>query len=501
MLRAHTGTAVRAAEKPLLDAGQGDALMRRAAWGLAQHVIAALRRRGPVAGSTVAALVGSGNNGADALWALSFLRRRGVHTVAVPMSRSRALHDDGHAALLAAGGQVGEQVPSGATVVIDGILGTGARGGLDLPEGLALPEGATVVACDVPSGVDADTGQVLGEVIPAEVTVTFGAVKTGLLLGAGAQAAGRVELVEIGLGPHLGAPDLVSAQETELRAVFAPPRWDDHKYSRGVLGVAAGSEQYPGAAVLVCRSALNCGLGMVRLAAPEGVRQLVLGAAPEVVAQDQVGGKATAWVCGPGLGEDRSARNRLAAVVEQAVERALPVVLDASALSLVSLAQVRRLRAAGAVVVMTPHRGELVALAHRLGAQAGLESGSVGEWESGLEADPVRATRELAQALDVVLVAKGPSTLILDPQGTAWAQNEGGAELATGGTGDCLAGVVGAALARGEGRGCAEQAGVRVAAAVRLHGLAGARAAMDGPFGASALPDQIRSVLAAAAGC
>lgn len=495
MLPAHTGTAVRAAEQPLLDDGQGDALMRRAAWGLAQHVLAELRRRGPVAGSTVAALVGSGNNGADALWALSFLRRRGVHTVAVPVSRSRALHDDGHAALLAAGGQVGEQVPSGATVVIDGILGTGARGGLDLPEGLALPEGATVVACDVPSGVDADTGQVLGEVIPAEVTVTFGAVKTGLLLGAGAAAAGRVELVEIGLGPHLGAPDLVSAQETELRAVFAPPRWDDHKYSRGVLGVAAGSEQYPGAAVLVCRSVLDCGLGMVRLAAPEGVRQLVLGAAPEVVAQDEVSGKATAWVCGPGLGEDRSARDRLEAVVAVAAEQALPVVLDASALSLVSLGQVRRMRAGGAVVVMTPHRGELVALARRLGADAGLDAE---QWEAKLDTDPVRAVRELAQALDVVLVAKGPSTLIMQPEteGPAWVQTEGGAELATGGTGDCLAGLIGAALARGTAVDCADEAGVRVAAAVRLHGLAGAQAAGHGPFGASELPVAVRAVLA-----
>lgn len=498
MLRAHTGTAVRAAEKPLLDAGQGDALMRRAAWGLAQHVIAALRRRGPVAGSTVAALVGSGNNGGDALWALSFLRRRGVQTVAVPVSTSKTLHDDGHAALLSAGGQVGEQVPSGATVVIDGILGTGARGAFELPGWVEMPEGATVVACDVPSGVDADTGQVPGEVIPADVTVTFGAVKTGLLLGAGAQAAGRVELVEIGLDRHLSEPDLLSAGPAELRAVFAPPRWDDHKYSRGLLGVAAGSDLYPGAAVLVCRAALGSGLGMVRLAAPASVRQLVLGATPEVVAQDQVGGKATAWVCGPGLGEDPSAQDRLAAVVEQAVERALPVVLDASALSLVSLAQVRRLRAAGAVVVMTPHRGELVALAHRLGAQAGLESGSVGEWESGLDEDPVGAVRELAETLDVVLVAKGPSTLIVQPETErpAWVQTEGGAELATGGTGDCLAGLIGAALARPVVGQDGQAPAQTVAAAVRLHGLAGQAAAQDGPFGASELPAAVRSVLA-----
>ena len=181
-----------------------------------------------------------------------------------------------------------------------------------------------------------------------------------------------------------------------------------------------------------------------------------------------------------------------------AAEQGLPVVLDASALSLVSLAQVRRLRAAGAVVVMTPHCGELVALAQRLGAEAGLDAG---EWESGLDEDPVGAVRELAETLDVVLVAKGPSTVIVEPGRTAFVQTEGGAELATGGTGDCLAGVIGAVLARGAADAERPEVGMQIAAAVRLHGLAGRAAAADGPFGASALPDQIRSVLATAAGC
>ncbi|MEU3846947.1 NAD(P)H-hydrate dehydratase [Micrococcus terreus] len=494
MLRAHTGTAVRAAERPLLEAGQGDALMRRAAWGLAQHVIGLLRERGQVSGATVAALVGPGNNGGDALWALSFLRRRGMRAVAVPVAER--LHDAGHAALLAAGGQVVGQVPADAAVVIDGILGTGARGPFQRPAQAQVPDGAAVVACDVPSGVDADTGTALGDVIPADVTVTFGAVKTGLLLGAGAQAAGQVELVEIGLDPHLGTPDLQSVTAAEMLEVFGPPRWDDHKYTRGVLSVAAGSEQYPGAAVLVCRAALSAGLGMVRLAAPPTVRTLVLTAAPEVVAQSEVGGRTSAWVCGPGLGEDQDAQDRLAAVVDRAAQDGQPVVLDASALALVTLAQVRRLRAGGSAVVMTPHRGELVQLAQRLGREAGLE---LGEWGDRLDTDPVSAVRELAAALDVVLVAKGPSTLVVSPEGEALVQTEGGPELATGGTGDCLAGVTGAALARAQ-TGSPREMAVAVAAAVRLHGTAGAQAAQDGPFGASVLPDQIRSVIATAVG-
>ena len=184
MLHAYTGTAVRSAERPFLDVGQGDSLMRRAAWGLASVVLRELHALGPVAGTTVAALVGTGNNGGDALWTLSFLRRRGVKAVAVPTGKT--MHEAGLAALRRAGGRVAERVPEDATLLIDGVLGTGARGGWEPPR---VPEGvAVVVACDLPSGVDADTGHVAGGVIPADVTVTFGALKTGLMVGAGAHA-------------------------------------------------------------------------------------------------------------------------------------------------------------------------------------------------------------------------------------------------------------------------------------------------------------------------
>ncbi|VXA97098.1 NAD(P)H-hydrate dehydratase [Citricoccus sp. K5] len=483
MNTAYTGTAVRAAEKPLLDAGQGEALMRRAAWGLAAWVVRELRSRGPVAGSTVAALVGTGNNGGDALWALSFLRRRGVDAVAVPTGGR--MHEVGLDAFRRAGGRVADRIPDNAAILIDGALGTGARGGWEPPR---VPKGVAVVACDLPSGVDADTGEVAGGVIPADLTVTFGTLKTGLVAGAGAHAAGRVEVVDIGLEPYLGEPDVSSLERDDALAVFAPPAWDDHKYRRGVLGVCAGSEQYPGAAVLVCSSALASGLGMVQYAGPQRAADLVLTAHPEVVAGSGVEGKAQAWVAGPGLGSDDEAQSRLAEVVQACVDGGLPLVLDASALGLATLDQLSRLRSAGCEVVLTPHQGELVKLVDRL----------VPDIADGFadlaKADPVAAARRTAEALAVVVLLKGSTTVSAAPDGRALVQNEGGAELATAGTGDCLAGLVGSALARSRpgGPGATVE---KAAAAAWLHGTAGSKAASDGPFGASSMAGAVRRAL------
>ncbi|MDI3329734.1 MAG: NAD(P)H-hydrate dehydratase [Micrococcus sp.] len=485
MIHAYTGTAVRSAERPLLDAGQGDTLMRRAACGLATHVLRAVRARGAVSGATVAALVGTGNNGGDALWALSFLRRRGVDAVAVPTGPR--MHEAGLAALRRAGGRVAERIPDEAVLLIDGVLGTGARGGFEPPK---VPAGITVVACDLPSGVDADTGTVTGGVIPADLTVTFGALKSGLLVGAGAQAAGRVELVDIGLGPHLGESELSMADRDDALAVFATPAWDDHKYSRGVLGVCAGSERYPGAAVLVCSSALASGLGMVQYAGPHRPADLVLAARPEVVAGPGVQGKARAWVAGPGLGSDEQAQVRLTEVVEACVAEGLPLVLDASALDLITREDLDRLRAAGSPVVLTPHQGELRRLLGRLAPDLTVSLDAVAG------RDPLDLARRTARELGVVVLLKGPTTVCAAPDGRTLVQNEGGPELATAGTGDCLAGLVGAALARAD-RGVQTSVVVKAAAAAWLHGMAGQRAAAGGPFGASALADAVRGVLLA----
>lgn len=280
MTQANAGSAVRAAEKSILDAGHGEVLMRRSAWGLARLVVRELRSRGTVAGSTVAALVGTGNNGGDALWAPSFLRRRGVNAVAVPTGDR--MHEAGLAALRRAGGLVADRIPEDAVLLVDGVLGTGKRGGWEPP---SVPAGIIVVACDLPSGVDADTGHVAGGVIPADLTVTYGGLKAGLMVGAGAHAAGRVELVDIGLGLHLTETDVSSLERDDVLAVFGPPAW---RITSTVAGCSAcvlvRSSTRGGGAVLVCSSALASGLGVVQNAGPQRAADLDLKAHPEVVA-------------------------------------------------------------------------------------------------------------------------------------------------------------------------------------------------------------------------
>lgn len=515
-MRAFTGTQVREAERPLLAAGQGPALMRRAAWGLAEHVAAVLRARGRVSGATVAALVGTGNNGGDALWALAFLRRRGVETVAVPVVRdddgAPRWHAEGAAALRAAGGRVADAVPARAAVVVDGILGTGARGALTLPAAARdLPAGAVVVACDVPSGADADTGGVAGEVLAAAHTVTFGAVKTGLLLGAGAAAAGRVHLVDIGLGPHLPPEPrtgLHGVDRAAVRRLHPAPAPDAHKYTRGVVGLAAGSQRYPGAAVLAVGGALGAGAGMAHLAGPAAAQDLVLAAHPAALASADgpEPDRADAWVVGPGLGADAEARARLERVLDavSAAGRepagAPAVVVDASALELVTAEQLTALAASGARVVLTPHAGEWARLRGRLPV-AGAEDADAGG------AGELERLRAWAAAHRVTVLLKGPRTLVAAPDGEAWLMRDGGPALGTAGTGDVLAGVLGAVLAADRARavragGPSPAAGrpstaALAAAAAWLHARAGTGPAAGRGAVADALPAAVGTVTAA----
>jgi hydroxyethylthiazole kinase-like uncharacterized protein yjeF len=288
MIGLHTAEEVRAAEEPLLAAGPEGALMQRAAAGLAT---VAGRLLGSVYGRRVALLVGPGNNGGDALFAGSRLAGRGARVTAVLLDAGRA-HPAGLAALRRARGRV---VPADAPdaaglvaradLVLDGLLGLGGRGGLrGAAVGLAraAAEGAAVtVAVDVPSGVDADTGAVDGEAFAAMHTVTFGAVKRGLVVGEGRGYAGQLHLVDIGLGPHLPRPGAWQLTDADAAAALEPPSAGDDKYSQGVVGVVAGSAAYPGAGVLCTGAALRTRPGLVRYAgsAADGVRA----AWPEVI--------------------------------------------------------------------------------------------------------------------------------------------------------------------------------------------------------------------------
>jgi hydroxyethylthiazole kinase-like uncharacterized protein yjeF len=500
MRDAHQVATVRAAERALMDLVPDGALMQRAAAGLAS-VCAALLRRAPgfVYGARVAVLAGSGDNGGDALYAGALLARRGAAVTAIVTGPKT--HQGGLAALRAVGGRVTDAAAAGpvdaADLIIDGLLGIGGRGGLREPFAglaaraeLARQDGATVVAVDLPSGIDADTGTADGPAVRADVTVAFGTLKPGLLVDPGAGHAGTVELVDIGLGPYLpDEPDATAPQGDDIRVLLPRPGAESDKYRRGVLGLLAGSDRYTGAALLSAGGAVHGGAGMIRVVTADVAAVLVRQAWPETVISvhpddpdwDLPGsvGRVQAWVAGPGMGTDPGAVARLTAIVRTD----LPVLVDADGLTILS--QHRDLLPRNAPTLITPHAGELGRL---LGAEP-----------AEVEARRLEHARRAAAELGVTVLLKGSTTVIAAPDGGPVLVNPTGTPwLATAGSGDVLSGLAGALLAQGLPPA---QAGL---AAAYLHGLAGRLAAAPGasgdtaPIGASdlvrALPAAFRSL-------
>ncbi|MET3974777.1 NAD(P)H-hydrate dehydratase [Cellulosimicrobium sp. 4261] len=606
MIEAWSVADVRAAEEPLLAAGVP--LMERASFALATVVARDLARRrsvalpdggrrdGRVTGARAVLLVGSGNNGGDTLHAGAHLARRGVEVLAV-LTGEHA-HAGGLAALRDAGGRVEVLVgsPDGAAhdggqddrlhdhldphvadrvaaqaaradVVLDGLVGIGARGALrrvaaDLvvrltavldggpahgPEGLGRP---WVVAVDTPSGIGVDDGSVPGPVLRADRTVTFGAAKPGLLLPPATHLAGRGAVVDIGLrlgapadgapapnapapnapapsapapsapgpdapgpdapGPRAPGPDRGTAtpvvrrlEPADVAALWSVPGATDHKYTRGVVGVVAGTPTFPGAAVLVTTAAVRTGPGMVRYRGPDDATRAVLAARPEVVPAP---GRVQSWVLGPGVpavpgpdddpvgdgGQHERVRSALAAATTTAAtttaatpER-VPAVVDAGALSLLP-------DRCPPSVVLTPHAGELATLLRAHGDDV---------TRAGVEAEPLRWARRAHEATGATVLLKGSATVVVGPEG-AWSQADAPAWLATAGAGDVLAGVLGTLLAAHSERVVREPglAARLAAAAAVVHGLAAERANPGGPVAAldvaHAVPGVVAELLAA----
>jgi hydroxyethylthiazole kinase-like uncharacterized protein yjeF len=332
--------------------------------------------------------------------------------------------DRAHAAALAAyrsaGGRVVPSPRDGYDVALDGIVGIGGSGPLQ-PDAAALVAslGTTpVVAVDLPSGVDADTGRIEGPHVTAAVTVTFGTHKVAHLVDPGARACGVVHLVDIGLA--LPPPTVEALQADDVAALLPVPEPDAHKYTRGVVGVRAGSERYPGAGLLSVAGAA-CGLvGMVRyVPVHDGPSTLVQDAHPEVVVGD---GRVQAWVVGSGGGD--SAGEQLRAALDDGV----PVVVDADAL--ITLAQ-----PVAAPAVLTPHAGEL---ARMLGTE-----------REEVERDQLHHARSAAERYGAVVLLKNRHSIVADPDGRVRVTTVGPPWLATAGAGDVLGGLVGALLAAG----------------------------------------------------
>ena len=551
MRDAYSVSQVRAAENRLFELVPDGALMQRAAAGLAAVCADLLRAgAGGVYGARVVVLAGTGDNGGDALYAGAHLARRGAAVTAV--QAGARLHAGGARALQDAGGRlikleaglgdqqdfsahadedanedtdrhdVGYEARSAmgrADLIVDGMLGIGGSGGLREPyatlaELAARAWNATTVAVDLPSGIDADTGAVAGPAVRADVTVTFGAVKPGLLIDPGAGHAGVVEFVDIGLGPYLdGLPAVSAPQAQDIAALLPRPTAESDKYRRGVVGLLVGSDRYTGAALLATGGAVRGGAGMVRLVtfpnAAAGVRHVhpevvitelgsettTRSAAPQFTpatarfagehhappedlhpAQaspprgagflDHVG-RVQAWTVGSGMGTDDAAVGRLAEVLATN----LPVLIDADGLTI--LAKHKDLLPRPAPTLLTPHAGELGRL---LDADP-----------ADIEARRLEHARQAAAKLGACVLLKGSTTVVAPPDGRdpVLVNTTGTPWLATAGTGDVLAGLAGALLAQGL---LPPQAALTAA---YLHGLAARLAAREAvtdgeaPIGAS----------------
>lgn len=484
MIRAYDVPRVRAAEDGIRAQLPEGELMQRAAAGLAGVVAARLSEEG---GERIVILAGGGDNGGDALYAAAALATDGANVLAV-LTGSRT-HESALAAAETAGVLVEEwrsgQPPAAvvtalaeADVVIDGILGIGGRPGL--PEHVrGLPDlfsaDALVIAVDLPSGCD-PAGEVRSDAIYADETVTFGLAKPVHLMPATEQAVGLLTVVDIGV-PEPETAAVLRLSHADVTGFWPVPAPGDDKYSRGVLGVVTGGEHYTGAALMSVTAAVTAGVGMVRYVGPGAPTALLRQAVPEAVFG---AGRVQAWLIGSGMDLDDASEEQLA-VARDALASGLPVLLDAGGLDLLDGPR-------SAPTLLTPHLGELLRLATRLGIQQdGAELSA-----TDVKHAPTLVAQQVADRLDCTVLVKGAVTAVVSPAASGlpvFTQADGPAWLATAGTGDVLGGVCGALLASGLDPAIAGALGALV------HGVAADRANPGGPVRAMDVAHEVgRSV-------
>lgn len=523
---------VRAMERPLLQ--RGVPLMRMAAEAAAHVAAQMLDDEGiDLDEASVVLLAGGGDNGGDGLYVAAALAEEGARVACVAVGRT--LHAEAFAALVRAGGKVLVLDPAGdipgcpsgfsageagkrlgaavelarsADLLIDAMTGIGLDGSLRglpgtvasllglrpdedghvaLPDAPALPDREPagglplVLAIDTPSGIGVDDGTLPGPVIPADVTVTFGAMKPCAMLPPATFACGRLVLVDFDFDLTAAAPAALAVDDATAADAVRLPHADDSKYSRGVVGLITGSARYPGAAVLTATAAARSNAGMVRYLGPERAQDMVLAALPEAVMGK---GHVQAWVVGSGVpdaaGDPEERDAQRATIARLLAHYSLddadeldddpydmpPIVVDAGALDLLP-------DHVPPQVVLTPHAGELARLVERIGVEAAgsaahashdapVRSESVAV-DDVLD-EPLRYARFAADATGATVLLKGAATLIVTPNDGAQTAGDGDdarpapapvlvcgkapAWLATAGAGDVLAGALGALLAQ-----------------------------------------------------
>ncbi len=450
----------------------GEVLMLRAAQGTAGEAEKLLREHpGPVL-----VLCGSGNNGGDGIGAAALLREAGQEVMCCMVGTEEKLSGDSQAMLerlRAAGGELtpypGTEVLRGSwALVVDALFGTGLSRPLSgdyraLAEALNQ-SGIPVLSCDISSGISADSGEVLGCAIRADVTVTFHLPKTGQLLPPGTEYTGRLVVHDIGIPAKAREQVELDGEYVTgemVRSWLPKPRLESHKGDMGKILMVCGSTGFTGAAAMAAQAALRTGAGLVYLAVPEPVYPIVAGRLEEPVVfpmpatgngrfarsgipelQDRMKDM-DACLIGPGIGRCYDTEELVFGLLEAA---ACPVILDADGINVLA-GHIDRLDKAP--VILTPHEGEF----RRLGGD--------------LSKDRISAAREMAEKTGAVIVLKGYRTVIAGPEGQVYVNSTGNPGMATGGSGDVLSGIL--ACLVGQGMEPVKAA----AAAVWIHGAAG----------------------------
>jgi NAD(P)H-hydrate epimerase len=455
-----------------------EVLMERAGIAVARAVT---DLTGGVYGRRAVVVCGKGNNGGDGLVAARHLARWGVRVAIVAVevpddlrepaaTNARRLSEQGLRAQAFTPRALARELER-ADVVVDAVFGTGFRGVPEDEWAAAIDginaAGRPVVAVDIPSGVNGDTGAVEGESVRADLTVTFGAPKVGAVVLPGAELAGDVRVVDIGFPGGLVPADAFLTEPADVAAILPARAIDTHKRASGVLVVVAGSRDMTGAPAMIARSAGRMGAGLVVVAVPGSILPVVQGGSTEAVylgLPDTADGtvapealphvlealeRADAVAIGPGLTQHDDTSSFVRDLVRAAPT---PIVLDADGLNAFT-GRAPDLADRKADAVLTPHEGEFARL-------TGLST-------RDLESNRLGAARALASTAGAVALLKGSRTIVATPDGIARINTTGGPVLATAGSGDVLTGVIGALLARGLDPVDSASSGAY------LHGLAG----------------------------
>lgn len=444
----------------------GLALMERAGEGVARALLERFER---AAKKGVLVVAGKGNNGGDGLVVARLLKKKRIRCEVALLARKGDLSRDAGEnlrAYLKAGGKVfavidgaGAELASrlqGKGLLVDAIFGTGlkteVRGLYSDAIALMNASGLPIVAVDIPSGLDTDLGRPLGNAIQADMTVTLGYPKTGLVTYPGLSYAGELVVAEIGIDPAAAAevaPKTGLLREEEMRWLVPLREPDTHKGTYGHLLVVAGARGKTGAAILACRAAMRSGAGLVTLAAPRSLNDILAGALVEVMTEplrddaneemeplgDEEWGrlleKKNALLFGPGIGVKDSTRGALRWLLRNLE---LPWVIDADGLNNLAL-ETARLRGAKSAPVITPHPGEMARL--------------IGKDTAAVNRDRIGAARSFALEHRCHVVLKGARSVIATADGRVFINPTGNPGMASGGMGDVLAGILAALLGQG----------------------------------------------------